>query len=127
MDSTRNTDGIREWFEQQVDPAFEVLLARLTASGVAVRWEKADHARTARIQLGNREITYTITIPPDSDPPAGTVLFTAPGAENRAAFSPALNPPSKTPGEMTGADMINDLTAQYTQWHRHHGLLRPRF
>jgi hypothetical protein len=121
MDAATNTDRITEWLNQQVDPAFEPLVRRIADSGTPARWEKQDFARTIRVQFGAREITYTITLQPDSDPVAGQLLFKTPEGETSRSFSPALEGDPKTPGEMTGPDIVNDLIDRYGQWRKHHG------
>jgi hypothetical protein len=124
MAAPGNTDRIREWFNQQVDPAFQPLLERFAQSRVATQWEKDDCTRTLRIQLGDREITFRITVYVSSDPRAGEILFQAPDTEERRTFSPVLPDSSRTPEEMTGADLVNYLVDQYARWRTSHGLSR---
>jgi len=113
MDSTTSTDRITAWLKQQVDPAFEPLLQKIGRSGTTVRWEEEDFARTMYLEVGAREITYTIRVDPDSDPIAGQLLFKTPETESRRPFWPALDGCPKSPGEMTGPDIVNDLIDQY--------------
>ena len=121
MDAATNTDRITEWLNQQVDPAFEPLVRRIADSGTPVQWEKENFARTIRVQFGIREITYTITLRPDSDPVIGQLLFKTPEGEVCQSFTPALESCSQAPGEMTGVDIVNDLIDRYGQWRKHHG------
>jgi len=116
MDAATNTDKVTEWLNRQVDPAFEPLIQKIAGSGTPVQWEKQDFARTVRIQLGAREVVFTITLQPDSDPITGQLLFRTPEGGNCQPFSPALEGSPKAPGEMTGSDIVNDLIDQYGQW-----------
>ncbi len=125
MVASGSMDRIREWFNQQVDPAFQPLLERLAASGEATRWEKDDCTRTLRIHLGDREVTYRITVDASTDPLAGEILFQTPDTEERRTFLPALPGSSPTPEAMTGADLVNYLIDRYSRWRTSHGLSRP--
>jgi hypothetical protein len=116
MDATTNADKITEWLNQQVDVAFGPLLEKIAQDGTSVQWEKDDFLRALRLQFGAGEITYTITLDPDSDPVAGQLLFKTPEAESRKPFSPALRGDPQAPGEMTGSDLVNDLIEQFGQW-----------
>ena len=121
MDATTNTDRITEWLNQQVDPVFEPLVRRIANSGTPVQWEKENFARTMCVRFGFREITYTITLQPDSDPVAGQLLFKTPEGEVCRSFAPALEGCARAPGEMTGVDLVNDLIDRYGQWRKNHG------
>ncbi len=116
MDAAANTDKITEWLSRQVDPAFGPLVKKIAGSGTRVRWEKQEFARTVRVQFGTREVVYTISLQPDSEPVTGQLLFKTPESENCKSFAPALEDGTRTPGEMTGSDLVNDLIAQYGQW-----------
>ena len=116
MDAAANTDKITEWLNQQVDPAFGPLVKKIAGSGTQVQWEKQDFARTVRVRFGAREIVYTISLQPDSDPIIGELVFKTPESENCRSFSPALEGIPRNPGEMTGSDLVNDLIDQYGQW-----------
>jgi hypothetical protein len=121
MDAATNTHKIREWLNQQVDPAFGPLIRKITGSGTPVQWEKQDFARTVRVQFGVREIVYTIALDPNSDPVTGQLRFKTPERENCRPFWPALEGRPNTSGEMTGSDLVNDLIDQYGHWCKHHG------
>ena len=116
MDSTTSTDKITEWLNQQVDVAFGPLLEKIAQGGTPVQWKKDDLARTLRLQFAAGEITYTITLDPDSHPVTGQLLFQTPEAENCKPFAPALHGAPRAPGELTGSDLVNDLIDQYGQW-----------
>ncbi len=116
MRSTANTDRIMEWLNQKVDAAFAPLLEKIAQGGTPVQWKKDDFARTLRLQFGTGEITYAITLDPDSDPVAGQILLKTPEAESCRSFAPALHGASQAPGEMTGSDLVNDLIDRYGQW-----------
>ncbi|MCL5280182.1 MAG: hypothetical protein M1376_09780 [Planctomycetes bacterium] len=121
MDAAAKTDKITEWLNQQVDPAFEPLIKEIGKCGTPVQWERQDFARTLRVQFGAREITYTVSLEPDSDPATGQLLFKTPESENCKSFSPAVESHPGTSGEMTGSDIVNDLIDQYGQWCKHLG------
>ena len=121
MDAATNTDKITEWLNQQVDSAFEPLVQRIASSGTPVQWERESFARTMRVRFGVKEITYTIALQPDSDPVAGQLSFKTPEGEVCQSFAPALEGCSRTPGEMTGPDIVNDLIDRYGEWRKHHG------
>ncbi|MCU0913460.1 MAG: hypothetical protein MUC88_02720 [Planctomycetes bacterium] len=81
---------------------------------------KDEYSRTLRAQLDAREITYTIAVHPDSDPPSGELRFRTPEAERHKTFLPALEGRFPLPEGMDASDLVDDLIDQYGQRCKHH-------